>query len=160
MITTIYGDQPTTANEKLEYTRLYIHECEANIAALEAERFCIDRFTGNNKMITFYTAFKSYETLKAFFHCFAPHLQTMKTWAQVSKAGVFNTECRQAVFSTKIHPFDQLFMFMHKLRLGSSDQDIADRFFVSQATVSRNTITWANLLYVILGSQRLWPSRE
>lgn len=46
-----YADQPTTAQEKLEYARLYIDECEAKIAALEAERFGIDRFAGNNKMV-------------------------------------------------------------------------------------------------------------
>jgi hypothetical protein len=62
------------------------------------------------------------------------------------------------MFNNKVHPFDQLLMFMHKLRLGSLDQDISDKFNVSQATVSR--ITWANLMYVILGSQPLWLSRE
>lgn len=61
---------------------------------------------------------------------------------------------------SKLSPIDQLFMFLHKLRLGTFDQELADKFDVSQATVSRKTITWANVLYMVLGSQPLWPSRD
>lgn len=70
------------------------------------------------------------------------------------------TSSRTKSFQGKLHPIDQLFMFLHKLRVGSLDQDLADKFGVSQSTVSRNMITWANFMYVILGSQPLWPSRK
>ena len=51
-------------------------------------------------------------------------------------------------------------MFLHKLRLGSLDQDLAEKFWISQSTVSRNNIARTNFLYAILGSQPLWPSRK
>ena len=62
-------------------------------------------------------------------------------------------------FNKKLLLIDQLFMFMHKVRLGTLDQDLADKFRVSQSTVSRNMVSWANYLYCLLGSQPLWPSR-
>ena len=58
-----YADQPTTAEEKLEYARLYIAECEAKIKALEANKFSIDRFAGDTKMIRFYTGSHSYSCI-------------------------------------------------------------------------------------------------
>ena len=37
--------------------------------------------------------------------------------------------------------------------------DLAVRFGISQASVSRLMITWANYLYCMFGSIPLWPSR-
>ena len=71
----------------------------------------------------------------------------MIKWTQVQR------QCK------KLPLIDQFFMFCHKIRLGSLDQDLADKFRVSQATLSRNTISWANFLYCLLGSQPLWPTK-
>ncbi|KAL1249457.1 hypothetical protein QQF64_020462 [Cirrhinus molitorella] len=38
--------------------------------------------------------------------------------------------------------------------------DLAVRFNVSKATVSRICITWANYFYFMLGTPPVWPSRE
>jgi hypothetical protein len=81
----------------------------------------------------------------------------MRSWSQVQRASL---SAHVKVFTAKLHPIDQLFMFLHKLRLGSLDAELADKFCVSSSTVSRNTITWANFLYMVLGSQPIWPSRE
>ena len=45
-----------------------------------------------------------------------------------------------------------------EIRQGFHEQDLAVRFGVSQATVSRILLTWANYLYVMLGSLQIWPS--
>jgi hypothetical protein len=47
-----------------------------------------------------------------------------------------------------------------KIRLGLFQQDLGGRFNVSQSTVSRIIITWANFLYFQLGSIPIWASRE
>ena len=60
----------------------------------------------------------------------------------------------------KLQPIDQLLMFLKKIRLGTLDQELAIQFNISQSTVSRNTITWANFLYCVLGAQPLWATRE
>jgi hypothetical protein len=81
----------------------------------------------------------------------------MKTWSQIQRSSSsFSQRCTRG----KLIPIEQLFLFLHKLRVGSLDQDLADKFQVSQSTVSRNTVTWANFLYTFIGSQPLWPSRE
>jgi hypothetical protein len=81
----------------------------------------------------------------------------MKSWSQFRRNAA---STHQRFAGGSLLPIDQLFLFLHKLRVGSLDQDLADKFQVSQSTVSRNTVTWANFLYVVLGSQCMWPSRE
>ena len=76
----------------------------------------------------------------------------MTTWTQFQRS-------QKSYRAGRLNPFDQLFMFLHKLRVGSMNQDLADKFAVSQSTVSRNTITWADVLYFVLGSQPLWLTR-
>ena len=40
------------------------------------------------------------------------------------------------------------------------EQDIADRFGISQSTVSRITLTWINFLYLCFKVVNLWPSKD
>ena len=40
------------------------------------------------------------------------------------------------------------------------EQDLVDRFEVSQSTVSRITNTWINFMYLQLKQIRLWPPKE
>ena len=54
---------------------------------------------------------------------------------------------------------DQFFLFLHKIILGTFDGELAEKFNISLSTVSRIIINWANLLYVILGSRKIWPSQ-
>lgn len=143
-------------DEQLSAARQQITELESQISVLHDMKFGIQRFANDPKLIAFYTGFHSYDCLKNFYYCIVSHAETMRTWTQQLRKG----NKRYLGFNGKLHPFDRLFMFLHKLRLGSLDQDLADKFGVSQSTVSRNTITWGNFLYAILGSQPLWPSRE
>ena len=149
-----YSDSPVPVEQLLQACHRRIEELESRLEAVNVERFGLERFSSNTHMIKFYTGFPNYECLSNFFRAIAPVAVNVKTWSQVKRSSS-STQYRNSV--GKLLPIDQLFMFLHKLRLGSLDQDLADKFSVSQSTVSRNTITWANLLYVILGSQPLWP---
>ena len=60
----------------------------------------------------------------------------------------------------EIEPIDQLWLFLTRVRLGLFERDLAHRFIVSVSTVSDVFITWANYLYIMLGSLPLWPSRD
>lgn len=60
--------------------------------------------------------------------------------------------------SEKLPSVDQLFMFLCRVKLGLFEQDLSVRFNISVSTVSRILITWANFLYVMLGSLPVWPS--
>ena len=60
----------------------------------------------------------------------------------------------------EIEPIDQLWLFLTRVRLGLFERDLAHRFSVSVSAVSDVFITWANYLYIMLGSVPLWPSRD
>ena len=55
---------------------------------------------------------------------------------------------------------DDFLLVLMKLRLGLSTIDLAVRFNVSEATVSKLFTTWINYLYVRLGDLKIWPHRN
>ena len=55
---------------------------------------------------------------------------------------------------------DELFLFCVRLKLGLFELDLAQRFELHVASVSRKITTWANFLYFFLGNQPIWPTRE
>ncbi|XDV51439.1 hypothetical protein PO909_020313, partial [Leuciscus waleckii] len=97
---------------------------------LRSQQFCLQRFQCEPKMIMFYTGFKDYETLKALYQSLQPTAQSL------------------------------FFLFLGRIRQGLLSADLAVRFNLSKATVSRICITWANYLYFMLGTLPVWPSRE
>uniref|UniRef100_A0A4W5KWQ8 DDE Tnp4 domain-containing protein n=1 Tax=Hucho hucho TaxID=62062 RepID=A0A4W5KWQ8_9TELE len=52
------------------------------------------------------------------------------------------------------------FLFMTHLSLGLKQKDLAHRFSIHQSTVSRIIISWANFLYCLLGSARIWIPKK
>ena len=58
----------------------------------------------------------------------------------------------------KLSVKDEFLLVLMKLRMGLTDIDLAERFNISQSTVSAIFITWINYLYVILGSLKIWPT--
>lgn len=152
-----YHQLPNRKEDQLEAARKRITELESQLAAMQIERFGLETFSTDAEKIRFYTAFPSYDCLKKFYQCIVPYAVTMITWSQFQRS---STGSVFRGFHGKLQPTDQLLLFLQKLRVGSLDLDLADRFNVSPSTVSRYMITWSNFLYVILGSQPLWPSRQ
>nr|XP_022334382.1 uncharacterized protein LOC111131237 [Crassostrea virginica]XP_022334383.1 uncharacterized protein LOC111131237 [Crassostrea virginica] len=114
-------------------------------------------------MINFYTGFKNYETLKAVYSALTPTASTMIRWTQVQRQGADLEKVKKTTFSSEVHPIsliDEFFLFLCRVRQGFPEQDLAVRFGVSQASVSRILITWSNYLYAMLGSLPIWPSRS
>lgn len=65
-----------------------------------------------------------------------------------------------SAWGQSLQPIDEFFLFMVHLSVGLKQQDLAHRFNIHQSTVSRIITTWANFLYTILGSVRIWMSEE
>lgn len=55
---------------------------------------------------------------------------------------------------------DEFLMTLMKLKLGLFNKDLAVRFCVSVSTVSRIIKTWINLIYIRLGSLKIFPHRD
>lgn len=148
---------------QLESAQTEVRRLEEENAALREARFGLERFNKDPNMINFYTGFKNYETLKAVYSALTPTASTMIRWTQVQRQGADLEKVKKTTFSSEVHPIsliDEFFLFLCRVRHGFPEQDLAVRFGVSQASVSRILITWSNYLYAMLGSLPIWPSRS
>ena len=55
---------------------------------------------------------------------------------------------------------NQFLLVLIRLRLGLLGKDLAIRFCVGEATVSRTFVRWINYMYLRLGLLPVWPSSE
>ena len=84
----------------------------------------------------------------------------MTRWSQVIRLKRGESSSMRAGFQSELPLIDQYFLFLNKVKLGSFNEDLGDKFGISSSTVSRLIITWVNFLYAVLGSIPLWPTRE
>ena len=151
------NDQLVAAREEIDRLK---HELQEIIFLY---KFGLARYMYNDDMINFYTGFKSWTILGNFISLVKPTAAKMKTWAQVQRARGRQKPKTEEVTILKKQSLcleDQLFLVLCKIKLGLFEQDLAERFKISVATVSRTFLTWINFLYVLLGSLPIWPSRE
>lgn len=134
-----------------ELLKLKTEECEKLKKQLEIERFGINRFSNDNSIINFYTGFNTYMSFITFFNCIKPAAQNMQSAYYKSSETINLTGRKRSMLL-----IDELFMFLCRLRAGLLEQDLSVRFNCSKATISRKIITWANFLYIVLGSIPLW----
>lgn len=154
--------QCSTLRDELLQAKATVYKLEGDNrilqCQLEAERsktaaFCLDRFKGSNEDFMFYTGLPDYEHFVALMKYIHPDDDT-------------NLGCRNPknLYSRgrkrKLGKDDQLFLALVRLRLGLFEQDLAHRFTISQATVSRTCTTWISLLYTKLKNLPLWAPRE
>ncbi|XP_068108069.1 uncharacterized protein [Hyperolius riggenbachi] len=155
-----YDLPPMTDAEMLHAAREEIARLQQRNAALEKNRFFLERFCTDSSLINFYTGFKDYSTLKIVFSTLTETEGSSEKWKQCQQVG--NTSVnRQRVSETEtMSQMDQFFLFLCKVRQGFHDQDLSVRFNISQSRVTRIVITWAHYLYLVLGEIPLWRSRE
>jgi len=60
----------------------------------------------------------------------------------------------------KLSVGDEFLMMLMRLRMGLTEIDLAERFNISESTVSLILVTWLNYMYIILGSLKIWPHRK
>lgn len=117
-----------------------------------------------DKQVKFFTGFPSFKILVATFNILKPTAEKMYSWSQLQrlhgKGEAAIEQLRNYTKSCKLSLFEQFYLFLHKLRLGTFNQELANSFGVSLTTVSRIFITWTNFLYFVLGSMPIWPSQS
>ncbi|XP_038063148.1 uncharacterized protein LOC119733853 [Patiria miniata] len=122
------------------------------------ERFSMKRFEGSDEDIKFWTGFYSYETLIVFYeHVCQNHASSLKYWmarnSQEEQANKRGPKC-------SFDPIDQMFMTLVKLKQGSGNKDIAERFKISDSYVTRIFITWINFLFnALVEGTNIWMSK-
>ena len=129
----------------------------------EANNICTTKNETQSSSVKFYTGFPSFDVLVATFRALSPTAQNMYSWSQMQRLrnkGIRDVEgLRQTMRGCKLSLFDQFYLVLQKLRVGTLNQVLADNFNISQTTVSRVFISWINFLYFMLGSICIWPSR-
>ena len=117
---------------------------EAQIATLEQEvsAYKIDRkyFKTNNDRLQFYTGLPNIETLDAVFELIEP----------------FISETSQSALSK----FMQFILFLMRIRLNLSVEDLGYRVKISSSTVSRTFLNVLDVMFQRLSFLVKWPSHE
>ncbi|XP_042168031.1 uncharacterized protein LOC112231812 isoform X2 [Oncorhynchus tshawytscha] len=141
-----------------------IHEHVREIEALRAKLeklttqrgFGRQRFAGSDDDIRVYTRFASYTHLMAFWHLIEQAAETK--FIRVTSTNPSETSVTRR--KPTLPSIDEFFLFMTHLSLGLKQKDLAHRFSIHQSTVSRIIISWANFLYCLRGSARIWIPKK
>ena len=129
---------------------------EDEVRTLSNQCFFLKRFEGSDCDLQFYTSLPSYPVFMCLYRYLEPlvcHLCLCRSDIKTTSTQSFKPRARA------LQPIDELFMALIRLRLGLLEQDLAHRFNVSIATVSRICVTWIKFLNQQLRPLITWPSR-
>ena len=137
---------------------------------LEKKSFSLNRFK-NGKSMGFYTGFADGEIFDALYDFCDPgeNGENIRYWhsSSTDQDTTVLSENNEYLESFPkpgrprlLHPKEELFITLCRLRQGFPEEHLAHLYGISQATISRIIITWVNLLYLRLKDVPMWPSRE
>ena len=117
----------------------------------------VENFTDNDSGIQFYTGFSSWKMFIVFFNSLEPY--------EIDNLEYFGRERtfppgKKRGPPRALNPLNEYFLTLIRLKLGLQERDIADRFGISQGTVSVIFNTWLSLLYHHLSKLDFWPSQD
>lgn len=148
-----YGPELPTAFELLQMLRKAQQQVSQLSNKLQIHKFGLERYSTDPEKLKFYAGFKNYAFLVAVFEWLVPVARQM---AYPYTKTVTNV----ALGAQRALPLiDEFFLVLCRIHSGLLVEDLADRFDISAATVSRIFLAWLNLLYIVLGSINIWPSR-
>ena len=122
-------------------------------ADITASKFCIENISKDEQLITFYTGFPSYASLKSCYDYLGPTVDNLMYWGSKDKDVGHGR-------SRALSSFNEFFLVLVRLRLGLFERDLANRFNVSVSTVCRICRTWIRFMYLRFKKIPLWPSRS
>ena len=115
--------------------------------------FSIEQIRDDDKLVSFYTGFRTYSVFLAFFNFLGPAVDKLTYWGRKPSQ-------RHHHRATKVSPVNQLLMTLMRLRLNLKVLDLSVRFGVSRTAVSRYVTTWICFLYQHLKEIDWMPSVE
>ena len=130
---------------KLKIQHLQDSLVEAKSAAVKS-LFCLENIKEKDELVKFYTGFPDFDTLHtAYTVILESDAKVMRQW-EGKKCKNDYSEIKQGR-ACKLPLIEQFFLTLVRLRLGLFELDLANRFGISQSTVSRIITTWINLMY-------------
>ena len=97
----------------------------------------------NDSKFAFYTGFPSYKVLDSCYTFLGPAVHEL-CYTGEDGMSIRGKRCR----SRALPPLEEFFLTLVRLCLGLMEEDLADRFGVSQSSVSRIITTWVNSLFL------------
>ncbi|XP_005163658.2 uncharacterized protein isoform X3 [Danio rerio] len=141
--------------EEVERLRRQVEEMSVS------QTFCLGRFAASDDDIKFYTRFTTCSHLMAFWKLIEPASNNMIRVSRVRAATMKHEDgMTDGALDRSLQPIDEFFLFMVHLSVGLTLRDLGHRFNIHESTVSQIITTWANFLYTVLGSLRIWMSAE
>ena len=146
---------------ELEVLRQKISQLQADLdlakESTSKSLFRLKNIEENDELVKFYTGFPDYATLLAFYEkLLESDAAVMHQWAGKNCKNEYEESKHGR--PCKLPLLEQFFLTLVRLCLGLFELDLANRFGISQATVSRITATWINLLYHTLKGIEKFPS--
>ena len=146
---------------KLAGTESKLSEAEKALAdseiKLKKSLFRLENIKCDDNLIKLYTGFNDHETFVAFYEeILQSDAKMMRQWS--GRRSGCNYDDVKVGPTCKLPLEEQFFMTLVRLRLGLLEHDIAYRFNISQASVSRITSTWINLMFHSFKSIETFPS--
>ena len=131
-----------------------LHKSENNVSQ---QLFRLENIKQTDSLIKFYTGFPDFDTLMIFYEeILKDDAEEMRMWkGKDCKDNFDEFKCGRP---HKLPLLEQFFMTLVRLHLGLLEVDLANRFGVSQSTVSRTTLTWINLMYHNFKAMERFPS--
>ena len=140
--------------ERIEEMKEQLSELRHENAAL---KFSLANIGDNDKKVSFYTGFPTHAALMTCFKFLGPAVNQLIYW----NSKLDDTcETKKKGRPQTLAPIEKFFLVLVRLRLGLLEQDLADRFGLSCATISRIFTTWINFIYLKLKQIPLWPPRD
>ena len=139
--------------EQIAQLQADVLRLEDEVQTLLSQLFCLKRFEGSDSDIQFYTGLPSNPVFMCLYRYLEPllcHLRLCRSDVKSTSTQTFKPRARA------LQPIDELFLV---LRLGLLEQDLAHRFNIGIATVSRICVTWIKFLDQQFRPLITWPSR-
>ena len=121
----------------------------------------IEHVLASDTTFKFYTGFQNYQTFQAFFEYLQPACNFLTYAGSSDKYVEYTSESNRKLGRPRsMSPEQELFMVLVRLRCGLMGADIAYRFGISEAQISRIWVTWLEFLYHRLRAIPIWASQE
>ena len=148
---------------KIDALNCELDQLKLKLTQMQSNVFSIEKLKADDSATKFYTGFPNYSSLMATFEYFEPKVNRMHYWGY--------KECREtsdAILRDKssrgrkrtLSHLDEFVLVLIRLKLGLFVSDLADRFRISPATVSKIFTTWICFLFNELPSLFPFPSKE